>query len=238
MKNQKTILFAVLLIITMCIYSSVSVFAYEGFEIEAVSPAEELRLLEICNFSIHTEKIEKTHFSEEITSFDISASGKIALGLKNGVALILDTDGNILWWLTFNNRGTTFVQWEEENLLVARNKFSCLYEFTKEGSYKKSSFIVSGSQVNNSARLDILNRHLITVGEDVFAIKKGMNFLSNGYSKLIRTDSSGNKTVLYDTEHSATVASAFGLGMIILFLIVTCSIIIASVKNKESKGQK
>lgn len=219
----------------MC--SSIFVSAYEGFEIEPVSPDEEHRLLEICDFALHTDEITKEHFSQTITSFDISASKKIALGLKNGCVLILDTDGNILWWMTFNDRGTVFVQWEEENLLVAKNKFSCLYEFTQEGSYVKSSFIISGSRVNNSAWLNILNRRSITVGEDVFAIKKGMNFFSNGYSKLIRVDSLGNETVLYNVEHSAIVASIFLLGMIILFLIATCGTIIASVKKRQGITQ-
>lgn len=194
----------------------VSVSAYEEFEVEPASPDDEQRILELNDFSFFFSGKDKGSFSQVITSFDISNSKKIALGLKDGCVLVMDTDGNVLWWMTYNTIGTVFVRWQEESLLVASSKFSTLHEFTSAGSYIKSSFLIANSRINNSTNLDILRQRSIAVGEEVFSVKKGYGIFSTGYSKLVKVDSSGNETVLYNVENSVIATNIVGVGILIL----------------------
>ncbi|MBQ4598595.1 MAG: hypothetical protein IJB19_01630 [Clostridia bacterium] len=209
--------FCIFIIVMYLVVSASAYEKYEEFEVEPASPEDEQRILKLNNFSLFSGENEKANFSQVITSFDISDSKKIALGLKDGCVLVMDTDGNILWWMSFNQSGAIYVRWQKETLLVSNAKFSTLYEFTSTGSYIKSSFIITSSRINNSTNLDILRQRSITVDEEVFSIKKGYGIFSTGYSKLVKTDSSGNETVLYNVE-SSVIATNIVWAVILILL--------------------
>lgn len=202
------------LIIISC-FLVLPAFSYEGFEVKFLSDEQGRQVFESRDFVLHLGEDNLKTFDQAISSFDVSPSKQIALGLQDGYVLVLDADGNVLWWLSFNNIGTTYVQWQQENLLVAGAKFSCIFEFTNEGTYVRASLVLDGSSINNSSKLDISHRQSVAVEKDNFTIRKGLAIF--GYSKLIKVDAEGNETILYDVE--ADVITRTVVWIIIILLV-------------------
>ena len=151
---------------------------------------------------IHLELSDYKEENNKISCFDISEIGLVAIGFEypfenKKVINIYNSGGKFLYGYSFECHGTYGVEWNGENLLICitRGDFAILVD--KMGSCLDIRRIPYTPNNNDYWNDRILNkRRVVTVDRCEYRLVKGYN----SYTKLVKTDTDGKVTTIYQTD--------------------------------------
>ncbi len=230
--NKKCLELVILSIIAIIL--TVTCSCYNAYDISANDEEDTSNILEKFKFVTHVSSDEKLTLDSNIDTISISTSGLIALGLLNDKVVVMNSNGQINWWMTFSCDGEYYLQWDYDKLQIIFVRGAFIAEFDVDG---KCIGTLSYSYHNDSDSPDInvRDRKYIKYGDEEFVLRKGIDFLSIGASKLIRIDANGEETVLYNAEKAALLKSLVAILLFILIAFVSISATVSHVKRKSTQ---
>lgn len=192
------------------------------------------------NFSANNETWDKTNiqlienlnvYHDRIVSFDVSDKGLVVLATKNRKILVLDDCGNLLKAFAFVSAGDYYVQWNNDNLVLYLIRGDKAIEFSMEAECISVSILDSNEAHEMWNNFDKLKK--IVVNNNTYEVKREMGVLSNilfsgEYTKLLKTDSAGNTTILYEVDQRDIKNTKFiVLVVLVLIVVINITIIVA-----------
>ena len=213
----------------------VNVFAMNtGFTTKDVSPESWKGFLSNINLLLVTEEPEKA----PIKCFDVSDSEMIAVGFKtlsNTYISVYDKEGIFQYGYVFNCNQGFEVQWDGTNLIIYFFRSGVAASFDSRGNnieVKEVENTVENSiYLNNSLSPTerIVNKNKYTIKNNIWIL----NIFAFSYSQVVKTDSEGNETILYDVSIFKTVRTIVVFTCILLFL----GLIIGGSKREFDKAK-
>lgn len=160
-----------------------------------------------------------------IVSFDVSENGRILLGFKGNKVAVVD-ENKVLNFFEFSNDGSFYVQWKDNNILLLLVRGSIIVEFSQDGQLINMIEVDDNSIQNNSLWNQIAQKKHINIGQSSYCIKNNMgilNFFTSSYSQLLKTDSNGNSTVIYDVNSAQMTKTIILFVTVIIFMATVIS---------------
>mgnify|MGYP000049299240 CR=1 FL=1 len=202
MKKHCT-LFLVVLVLMIALLVIPAFAIQSGLTMHPMDKAEIERINQKRNVEIYQEPILRA-----ISCFDVSEEGKMALGyatsLSNNYAKIsvFDREFNFLYGIQFKIRGSYYISWSGEDLLIytVRNDIAAVYDANGTCLEMMKCDI---SAENDAYVRKVLASKKRTAGAYTYELKNNFGLLdlfTTSYSYLMRTDAFGNNEVLYNAN--------------------------------------
>ena len=138
----------------------------------------------------------------------------------------------------FSNYGSFFIQWNDDNILLLLVRSSIIVELTSAGQLIDMVRAEDSSIENNSLWNDIAKKDHVYIGENSYSIRNQMgflNFFASSYSQLLKTDSSGNITILYDVNSGQLTKAIVTFIAILLFIALVAVILVRQFQSKSQQ---
>lgn len=236
----KRCVLSVLLILVFLIFSCTTVYASKtayGFKTTDLSEDEIKEIWQYINVRSSVDSVSLNDIGAPIVSFDISDDGEILLGFEGNEFAVVDEMGVVNLY-EFTNDGIFYVKWNDDNILLLLVRGSIVVEIDTDGQLVNMIKADESSSHNNSLWNYISRKKCISQGEYSYCVRNDMglfNFFTSSYSQLIKTDSNGNTTVIYDISDAIIAKSILLLFcVVILIAVVVKSVVIESEKYKKS----
>ena len=224
MKHKKLLL-SLFIILSLIFNEAVIVSAMNtGFSTNEMSTENQQIFLSNIKLSPIREEPKKG----AITCFDVSNSGFIAVGFSdfgNKYISVYNSAGEFQYGYVFHANQSFGVQWDGTNILVyfVRSDVAALFDPTGTNIELR---VIGNTPENNSywthsvfAKTRALNNHTYTVRNDLGLF----NLFASSYSQLVKTDSTGDATVLYDVTSSQltkVLAISIAVGLFVGLVVV------------------
>lgn len=232
---KRCVLFGLTILISL-IFSSINIYASTadyGFKTSELSADEIKQIWQSIDVRSLADLLSLNDIESSIVSFDVSDDGEILLGFEGNKFAVVDGTGVVNLY-EFTNDGIFYVQWNGDNILLLLVRGSIVIEINSDGHLVNMIKADESSSENNSIWNYLSRRKCIRQGEYSYCIRNDMglfNFFTSSYSQLIKTDSNGNTTVIYDI--SDTIIAKM---IILLFCaVVLVAVIVKSVVMKSTK---
>jgi hypothetical protein len=138
----------------------------------------------------------------------------------------------------FSNYGSFFIQWNDDNILLLLVRSSIIVELTSAGQLIDMVRAEDSSIENNSLWNDIAKKDHVYIGENSYSIRNQrgfLNFFASSYSQLLKTDSSGNITILYDVNSGQLTKAIVTFIAILLFIALVAVILVRQFLKVKSQ---
>lgn len=216
-KNFILVLFTVFLIVFNTL---INAFAMNtGFSVSEMSSEDKQTFLSNVKLSLISEEPKKDTFS----CFDVNNMGLIALGydtIDENYISVYDANGKFQYGYTFSCDGSFGVQWNDKNLMVYFVRSDVAASFDKNGTNVEIKNI-DDTDVNNSYWHNTVFSTEKNIDTNRYKIKNNMgllNVLATDYSQLIKTDSDGNVTIIYDVSTAQLTKTVIIVTAVVLFV--------------------
>lgn len=165
-----------------------------------------------------------------IKCFDVNENGFYAIGYKNNTVHIYDALGTFLYGYRFDTEGTYGIALKENNLILYLGRSDLAVEIDSTGqcvsvekvyfseSFMKKEFYRTNKQIGNTN----------------YYIERDIGIFHGDYSRLVRMDETGTKTLLHDVTTRGYFAGAFHYVILCFFPIAG----IICVKNQIKKEEQ
>ena len=169
-----------------------------------------------------------------IKCFDVNESGNYAIGCENNTILIFDAHDVFQYGVRFEPTGTYGIaELKDNSIVIYLARGDTLFEVDSTGkciSLEKIPF-------SNNFSDDALYRAFKQIGNTEYYLERDIGITHGNYSRLVRTEATGTKTILYDVTVRGYIV---GVLYCILFSLVPIGIIaiVVSKVRKESKQVK
>ncbi len=227
MKWEKIIFFLFIISLIICNGGINTSAMNTGFTTSEMNAKEQHIFLSNINLSpIYDEPQKGT-----ITCFDVSKSGLIAIGFtssENKHISVYDTTGKFQYGYIFNCNQSFGVQWDNANLIIYFVRSDVAASFSSDGANVELKKI-EDTMDNNSYWNHFVFSKEKTIDGNKYVIKNSMgvlNIFSSSYSQLLKTDSNGNETVLYDVSTTQATKTIFIFIAVLIFVALVTAVII------------
>lgn len=258
MKKATKFVFSLLISAIIIISTfSTTVFADSSHVFEAIKTADVSE--EEKEYSIEKRSFEKVECNDisdfeknTIITFDVSANGKIAVGLDNATVLICDKDMNIEEALSFDMSpsGGYYLGWYGDNLCLLLSRGSYIYFISLEGEIVDVRIYNEWDSETNTILREITHRETTYVNDTEYGIEKTtftMKYMGGDkHDTFYRKTQNGEKEILFNSQIKSPkeyialdVIYIVGLFMFaVLILSSTFALIIVRRKlKKQNEGQ-
>lgn len=214
---------------------SITVFAMNtGFSTTELSP----EFCESFQNNINLEITMQEPNGDGISCFDISDSEMIALGRDTSLGkyvYIYDSNGIFQYGYSFYDYGRFRVEWDNENIIIhfVRSDLAALID--ENGKIIELKKIENTNENNSYWRQ--LNSPERVVNNNKYTLKCDMgllNFVALSYSQVVKTDSNGDVTMMYDANTAYLIQTIMALIGIVSFI----SIVVGTIIHQYLKYQK
>lgn len=224
-KKNMFILFIISLIICN---GGVNAFAMNtGFSTSEMNSKDQHTFLSNINLSqIYDEPQKST-----IECFDVSESELIAIGSATSekkYISVYDATGEFQYGYAFNCNQSFGIQWDDTNLIIFFVRSDVAALFDSNGTNMELRMINDTIDNNSYWNHSVFSKEKELNG-NMYTIKNNMgllNVFASNYSQLIKTDSDGNETIIYDVSTVQTLKTVFIITAVFLFVALVISVII------------
>lgn len=223
MKHFKSILFILSIILIILCTSLFSFAMNTGFSTIEVDEESKNRFISDVSFSL----LEDEPKGISISQFDISEDEKFAIGgssiTNKKYILIYNSVGEFQYGYTFDCSGSFAVQWSNDGLIVFFVRSDIAALINKDGNIIELRGI-KDTEENTYYWNNVVYSSEKSVGNNIYVSKNNMgifNLFSTSYSQLEKTDSLGNKTIIYNVSARQNVIT------LICFIAILAVIAIA-----------
>ena len=167
------------------------------------------------------QPIETANIKNGIKCFDVSDSGEVAIGVdwaSNSAIYVYDSSGVFQYGFSFYVDGDYGIAYCDnllgiycirgDTIMLCDDSGTCLDVRTL------SSDIHGYIQVK-----EILNRSSKDIGSKKYVLERDLE-IGDSYSRLVRIDEQGNRTVLYDATSEHNIGQILGITAMICFFLV------------------
>lgn len=237
MKVRK-IITIILIILIFLSTGRIYTFAMDtGFKTDNMESEEQQTFLKNVDLNLITEQPP----SYSVLCFDVNEDGLIALGSKaldKKIVSIYSSDGVFMYGYTFNCSGSYGIEWDENNLIIYFVRSDVAAMFDEKGSCLELKMIPITAENNSYWNYFVFSNKRI-VGESEYRLKNDMgpflNVFASSYSQLIKTDSDGSTTVIYDVSSDQIIKTIIVfIGIVILITIVLIKLILVFFKSEKN----
>lgn len=179
--------------------------------------------------------------NQPIISFAVSENQLVALLLGDATILVLDSGGSPIKAFSFNDAGTAYIMWAGEHLQLLLVRSNSILEFTL------NAIPVKRVRVDRTAENEKLKRQLraettIKMSSVIYQRENTSPFFDffSGYysSQLVRIDSNGNRSTLYDASKSFNTRIVFFLCVgIALIFGIPLVFLISYLRSRKHKAK-
>lgn len=161
-------------------------------------------------------------------SYHVNEAGDLAIGLRNRIVNVYDSDNRFLYSITFQGAGSYSIEWKENNLLLYLVRSDIAVEIDSSGNLITMREIITNSQHNN-AYWNKLRDPTKIFNDNIYEMRNEhgfLNFFTMYYSKLVKTNADGKEFVIYDvsSKHRTTLIVSF-VGVLLFTSIVTGTVL-------------
>ena len=219
----------ILFIISLIICNGgVNAFAMNtGFSTSEMNSKDQHTFLSNINLSqIYDEPQKST-----IECFDVSESELIAIGSATSekkYISVYDATGEFQYGYAFNCNQSFGIQWDDTNLIIFFVRSDVAALFDSNGTNMELRMINDTIDNNSYWNHSVFSKEKELNG-NMYTIKNNMgllNVFASNYSQLIKTDSDGNETIIYDVSTVQTLKTVFIITAVFLFVALVISVII------------
>ena len=217
----------VILIFISVVSSNVNATTEYGFKTTPLSEDIVNQIWSAINIKSSSDVPSLNAIGLQIVSFDVSKNSEILLGFKDNKIAIVN-DGEVQQFFEFSNDGLFYVRWKENNILLFLVRGSVIVEFSTKGELINIVQADSSNESNNSLWNEIAKRKEVSINQYTFSIRNKSSFFSlfsSSFSQLIKTDSNGNETIIYDVSSDKAIRFVVLSIAIIIFILIVFLII-------------
>ena len=162
-----------------------------------------------------------------IKCFDVNSEGFYAIGYKNNTIKIYDSLGVFQYGYHFHTDGTYAIELKENSILIYLGRSNIAVEIDSSGA------CINAEKVHFSKDLadNVINRTYKQIENVTYYLERDIGIFNGDYSRLIKIDETGIKTVLYDVTTRGYFAGAFHYMVLSVFPVA----VILFVSNKTKK---
>lgn len=227
MKWKKTIFILFIVSLIIC-GGGMNVFAMNtGFSISEMNSKDQHTFLSNINLSpIYDEPQKGT-----ITCFDVNESGLIAIGFassENKHISVYDATGKFQYGYIFNCNQSFGIQWDSDNLIIYFVRSDVAASFNSDGINVELKRIEDTIDNNSYWNHSVFSKEK-TIDGNKYTIKNNMgmlNIFASSYSQLLKTDSNGNETIIYDVSATQMTKTLLITIAVLIFVALVIAIII------------
>jgi len=162
-----------------------------------------------------------------IKCFDVNEAGCYAIGYKNNTIHVYDALGNFQYGYRFETGGTYGITLKENSLVIYLGRSNIAVEIDPVGKCVDAEKIYFSKDIVDN----VMNRTSKQVGNAHYYLERDIGIFNGDYSRLVRIDETGTKTVLYDVSTRGYFAGVFHYLVLGIFPIA----IIIFIANKVRK---
>ncbi len=236
MKLKKIALILFVVSLTVC-NGFINAFAMNtGFSTNKMSAEEQQVFLSNIKLSQMSDEPQKN----AIVCFDVSNTGFIAIGsasLDNKYISVYDSSGEYLYGYVFNCNQSFGVQWDGTNIIIYFVRSDVAASFDSNGTNIELRIIEDTTENNSYWNHYVFSKEK-TFDGNRYTIKNNMSLLNvfaSSYSQLIKTDSNGNETIIYDVTKTQMPKTVLAIIAVLLFIVLVINVIIR--QGFKAKGQ-
>lgn len=174
-------------------------------------------------------RVSKSELSNNstIVNMDVSENGYVAVALENEAILVYDDKGNYIKKFDFEAKGSYFVKWNGNNLVLIYVRGNSVVEFTLDCEIIGAFHISLPSEAIREMR----DKTATSVNGEKYELKSKLFF--TGYTKLVKIDEAGNTIILYSTNAVPIVANI----IIAVIFVMGITIIPFVILRKQIKAK-
>lgn len=226
---RKKIIFSVLILLfAFIIHNQYTVLAMNtGFETEDIDSDTQAHIF----MKMEIELLESDPEGYLISNYDINRlNGDIALSFDNQFGItkkigIYDASGIYKYGYSLLDYGSVCVEWDGVNIIIISVRGDRAVLVDMDANLIDMKRIKNNTRNNTYWHDNVFSNNKV-IGQDTYVLK---------HSKLIKTDSSGKETILYDESMKKTLSNLANiLYFVILFTIAIVWIIRYCMKNLRS----
>lgn len=226
---RKWLLLSVCVISLFLLFAGLPVSASKAYGFDTVTLSEDKvkQIWENINVRTITDPVSLSNIELPIVSFDVSENGEILLGFKENKIAVIDED-EVLHFFEFVTAGSYYVQWNDHNILLLLVRSSVVVELSQDGQLVNMILTDDHSMQNQSLWRQLINKTQINIGQSSYSMRNDMgilNFFASSYSQLVKTDSNGNSTMIYDVNSAQLAGTIIEL----IFVFIFCAIVVLGI---------
>ena len=181
------------------------------------------------NISVFYEKVE----DRLIKCFDVNETGWYAIGYKNNTIHVYDSLGAFQYGYRFDT-DSDYGIWLKENSIViylARSHIEVEVDSTGQ-CVGVEEVCLSNGYVEN-----IMYRTYKQIGDVDYYLERDIGIFNGDYSRLVKIDETGSKTVLYDVTTQGYFAGAFHYIILAIFPVLIYFFFANQIKKEENASE-
>lgn len=166
------------------------------------------------------QPIETASIINRITCFDVSDSGEIAIGVdwaSNSAIYIYDSSGVFQHGFIFYVDGDYGIAYCDNLLGIYCIRGDTIMLCDDSGTCMDVRTLSSDERGYWQAK-EILNRVSKEMGGKKYVLERDLE-IGDSYSRLVKIDEQGNRTVLYDATPEHNIGQILGLSIVICFFL-------------------
>lgn len=240
MKRVKVIMLVAFII--LCMFSSIIYAAETTYFCDLKQNNKYLELNEQDSIDTYGEdwkQLKKAPFKRrKITSFAVLDNGEILIATKCGlfspvIIGCIGNDNKLEAYYSSEGGADNYLVAEHNKCVIISNRGLTAIEFLKTGEVKKIYKFVGSASQAEEIRTAVSRVEKSLNGDKYYLSQNGEEISESrdSYTYLIREDSNGEKTVLYDAHKEAIIQKNLLLCAIIILLYFTITTLIKEVKK-------
>ena len=163
-----------------------------------------------------------------IKCFDVNEDGYYAIGYRNNTIHVYNALGQFQYGYHFSTDGTYGISLKENSIVIYLGRSHIAAEIDASGKCIGAQTVhFSKDFVNN-----ILYRMDKQIGKDYYFLERDVGIFSGDYSRLVKIDEEGTKTVLYDLTTRGYFAGVTHYLILSIFPIGGIMAVIQKVKDE------
>lgn len=223
-------------IILLCILVNSKVIYANNNELEtnAISDSDKENIWDEFKIVYSNEKPETDYTIEH---FDVNTDGTIALVFTNSTIGVYDFNGEYLYMISFDTVGSYEVFWLDNNLVILDERQDNAVEIDSSGNLV-DIFVLDYNYGSNQRFYPYFMSTKREVDDTKFVIRNNLGVLNVlakffAYSQLVKIDSNGTETILYDVSYNQRATVIIYSILIMGGLTIVVTILIRQIKKSR-----
>jgi hypothetical protein len=181
--------------------------------------------------SLDISIFHQTETDRLIKCFDVNSNGYYAIGYANNTINIYDSFGVFQYGYHFHTDGTYAIELKENSIIIYLGRSNIAVEIDSSGA------CINAEKVHFSKDLadNVINRSVKQIGNVTYYLERDIGIFNSDYSRLVKVDETGTKTVLYDVTTRGFCAGAFHYMVLIAFPVSVILFVFNKVKREHEE---
>lgn len=222
MKYHKLLVIILLILDIFCVLLSPNTLVASASEFQNISIEQ---IEDALNITVFYQK----GADRLIKCFDVNENGYYAIGYKNNIVHIYNSQGVFQYGYDFDTDGTYGINLKGNNIVIHLARSDIAVKIDSKGKCIDVQEMGFPTDITDNA----INRTSKQIGDITYCLERDIGIFDGDYSRLVKIDEKGTKTVLYDVTTKGYFAGAFHYIVISIFPIGLIIYFIIEIKKED-----